>query len=241
MSRVKVLMLSLLAVFAVAAIASSSASALVWEACLKEHLTGTLYKDSHCKEESATGTWSWMPIEESFAVTSKGEKQELALPTAGITIICTSVEDAGTIEPSGKDKTSKILYKGCTITGVGTCPIVKSKGKPNEEIEVTSLVTELQTQTVGTKLLVVDLFQPEKGEIFVELEIGKKEEGGEAKGACGVLSTKDPVKGTVKGMVEGQRLVFTGEGTLTTFGLVSEYKGLDDQVLTNGNLFRAST
>jgi hypothetical protein len=239
MSKIKVLLLSVLAVFAVSAIASASASALVWEACLESSGTHTKYEDSHCKKELSTGKFEWMAIEEALAVTSSGGEQLLEIPSAGIKITCSALTSEGEIKTEGKDFAKKLLYTGCKINIAG-CEVVKTAGKANKEIEVVNLNTELSTLTLSGKLLTVDLFVPKEPPTFVVLEIGQKEKEGKAEKACGVLAVKDEVKGSVTGMVEGQKLAFTGEGSLTTDGLASEYKGEDNQVLTNGKLFRAS-
>jgi hypothetical protein len=241
MSRVKVLLLSVLAVFAVGAIASASASALVWEECLNETVhSGTKYTDSHCLNEAVGGTWEWMPIEQELQVTSEGVNQILTIPSAGITITCKKVLDKGNLKPEGKDEITELVYHECTIN-ISGCAVVKTAGQPNGLIEVpVPLKTQLSTLTIGGKLLTVDLVEPKTPPTYVILEIGKKETGGKAEGACGVLAVKDEVKGTTQAMTEGSNLSYEGEGALTTDGLASEYKGLVTQTLTNGNLFRAS-
>jgi hypothetical protein len=242
MTRVKMLLLSVLAVFAVGAIASASASALVWEECLNETVhSGTKYTDSHCKTESAAGTWEWMPIEKELKGTSEDVNQTLTIPSAGITITCKKVLGEGDILPGGKGEITKLLYHECTINITG-CTVVKTAGQPNGLIEVPApLKIELSTLTISGKLLTVDLIEPHTPPTYVVIELGKKETGGKAEGACGVLAVKDEVKGTVQAMLEGEKFAFTGEGTLTTDGLASEYKGGGEVKLVNGNLFRASS
>jgi hypothetical protein len=213
-----------------------------WEECLNEHTgTGTKYLDSHCKEESVSGTWEWMPIEKELSVTSEGGAQTFTIPSAGTTITCQKILDDGNLLPEGKSGITKILYHECTINIAG-CSVVKTAGQPNGLIEMPpTLKTELVSLTAGEKLLAVDLVAPATPPTFVVLEVGKKEKEGKAEGACGVLAVKDEVKGTFTAMVEGQNLNFVGEGTLTIDGLSSEYRGEDKQTLTNGNLFRASS
>jgi hypothetical protein len=244
MSRVKVLLLSLLAVFAVGAIASGSASALVWEECLNEHLgTGTKYTTSSCTTISATGTWEWMPITEELQVTSEGGVQELILNTSpNIIITCQKLLDKGNIKPGGLDLTESLLYHECKIN-ITPCPIVKTKGQPNGLIEVGPLKSKLITLETEGKLLVENEFTPDERTNFVVLEIGKEENAkGEAKGICGALGTTKPeVTGTVVAMPEGEVLNFEGKGTLKTAGIESKYVGKDTQKLVNGHAFRAGS
>ena len=244
MTRAKVLMLGMLAAFAVGAVASASASAapLVWEVCLEEKITTTKYQDSKCSKEEAAGKFGWMPIEVTLNITATGGKQELALPGPGIKITCEKVKSAGNIKTGGKDEVTELKYEECKINIAG-CEVVKSVGsKVKTTIEVPPpLKTELRSIEKGTALLVIDLFEGKEGK-FVVLEIGKKENAkGEAEGACGVLPTKVEVSGMADGMPEGEALNFIGEGTLKAAGFAAEYRGNTTQKLENGKTFRASS
>ena len=246
MSRIKALMLGVLAVFAIGAIASASASASVWEECLEKEIVGTKYTDNHCATESGTGTFGWMPISKELKITSKGATQLLELQTnPAIIITCKKVIDAGALKAGGEDEVNKLEYKECSINIAG-CAVVKgSTGDTNGTISVKSLIkTKLLTLEISGKLLVEDEFKPKneaEEEVFVELEIGKKENAKkEAEGACGVLPVKVKVKGNTVAMVEGQNLSFEGTGTLTAAGIAAKYLGLVENVLEDGKLFRAS-
>lgn len=113
-------------------------------------------------------------------------KAKLAVPEAGVEIFCkSSTSESSVIEgqsKQGQDK-GRITYKGCE-TSKKECtvaePITTNQTKSH------LAVSESNSEKV---LRPVDVFEPEKGKIFVEL--GLKGVG------CGVLAGKAPVDGSV--------------------------------------------
>src|ERR1700726_78756 len=132
MTRMKVVLLSLLAVFAIGAVASASASAFSkeWQVC-KEAGTEE-FETNKCAKKASGGKFSWVSLTgtESLATTSTGGAFELK---AGVkTIKCTAVTDKGNIKAAGADEATEIKFTGCT-TGQAGCN-VKSAGEPNGTI-----------------------------------------------------------------------------------------------------------
>jgi hypothetical protein len=218
----------------IGAIASASASATVWEECSEKSGSGTKYTTSSCSEESSAGKWEWLSIEETLKDTSEGGEQKLVVSSAAIKITCPKATDEGSIQPEGKGEIATWLFRECTVNIAG-CSVVKTAGQSNGTIQIKELKTKLST--AGE--LTLEQVSPGSGVTLVVLEIGKKETGGKAEGACGILPVKDEVKGEVDARVEGETLNSEGEGTLTTDGLASELKGADVLKLQNGRAFRA--
>jgi len=245
-NRLRVLLMSLLAAFAVGALASASASAApFWEVCEVGPTTEPPAKfDNHrCNTQVkplSEREWEWKKLEagKSYAVKSKGGAQKLILNTSPqIIITCTAVKDKGNIKGGapGTDEVTELEYTGCTINIVG-CAVVKTAGAPNGTIVVPP---PLKTELFEEGGVIKDRVSPNAGTLFVTIEIGKKEKNGKAEEKCGVLPVKNEVKGTAVGKVEGENLRFAGEGTLTVSGIESKLEGLDEQELENGWAFRA--
>jgi len=212
-----------------------------WQVCEK---TGSEEYETHkCVKKGAGGEWSWTKLAagNEYPIASKGGEQKLVLNTSPqIIITCTAVKDKGNIKGGspGTDEVTELEYTGCTINIIG-CLVVKTAGAANGTIVVPPpLYTELFEE--GTAMR--DRVYPATPPTFVVLEIGKKETGGKAEEACGVLAVKDEVKGTAVGRVEGENLKFEGEGTLTVDGFEAKLYGLDEQEITGtdaGWAFRA--
>ena len=241
-NRLRVLLVSVLAVFAISMIASASASASpIWEVCEKG---GTEEFETHrCAQKGAGGDWSWKYLElsKAYNVVSKGGTQELVLDTAGAkpVIACEHVSDQGNIKGGapGTDEVTELKYTECKIN-LPSCPVVKTAGEPSGTVAVPSGVKSELFEESG---VIKDRFSPASGTTLVTLEIGKKENGSkEAEGICSPLpAVNNKVEGTAVATVDGKNLNFTGEGTLTMDGVASELKGLDEQELENGAAFRA--
>ena len=244
----------MLAVFAIGAVASASASAfnLEWEVCEKG---GTEKWSEHlCNAGKGTGEWSWRVLAagETRNVVSKIKSAEFVLIAAGIEVKCKSANDTGTITGGkpGTDETT-VMFATCT-TSKPTCK-VKSATKPAGEILVsnigTKLVEGLKKDGV-TKVIADEFFKA--GE-FVTLEFGEVEKGGKLEKACPGIPLTTKVTGKIFAIVTnlaggGIMLTFppkaellkTPVNTLNVFGLAAELVGEEEVTLENGWAMRAS-
>ncbi|HWY91141.1 MAG TPA: hypothetical protein VNY31_10765 [Solirubrobacteraceae bacterium] len=235
-------MLSLLAAFAVGAVASASASAasLEWEVC--EELAGpgveppTKYDNHKCNtqiEALAKRKWEWRLLTGEYLTLSKGTK-EFKLEVGGKVIACSGVTDHGFILAGGKDDATKIVFTGCKA-GPNGCK-AKSAGGVAETIEVTNIKTQLET--IGGKL--VDKFEQKTvgtTKEFVTLEF----EGATCAGE-GFVKTK--VKGNVaaecKNLANGNvelnfpKPAIAQTPKLEAFGLEATLTGTTEEELENG-------
>jgi len=145
-SRIRIMLVSLLAVFAVGAVASSSASAFgkVFEVCQPKS-TG-LYVNHKCTE--TTGMleegvrWEWQVIGPTvkFEVESTGGEFKL---TNGVKeSVCTAVTNTGQIEAGGKSDEVFLKFTGCT-NGPGTCEAFSPGKDGTKEIEVKDIDDQL--------------------------------------------------------------------------------------------------
>jgi hypothetical protein len=242
------IMLSLLAVFAVGAVASASASAasLEWEVC--EELAGVgveppLKFDNHnCNSEVkplAERKWEWklLAAGQTRKVVSLGE--EFKLVGGPVEIKCLHVHDEGHITGGkpGTDLALRILFLGCTTNKAG-CK-VKSASLPAKagEIEVKNISTKLITESSGVE---GDLFEGTLtgGEkVFVTLEFGEAEvTDNKLATKCGEtvpLTTK--VTGNVAAETVGGKLVFPStplkSSTIKAFGVSVKLVGEDEQAV----------
>jgi hypothetical protein len=215
MSRVRVGLLSLLAVLAVSAAMSASASAHEWK------INGTV-------------------VNTSLAVTSTGGAFQLL--AGAIEVKCTGVTDKGTVNKGGVDEATEIKFTGCTTNEVGC--LVKSAGAPAKagEIIVQSIPTLLVTgkTSTGTEVLTDEFKQKANGE-FVTLETGKKEiAGNNLTELCTNFPHTSKVTGHVAAIVENstQTLNFPNPelqgNTLVAFGKNAKLFGTDKQALVKG-------
>jgi hypothetical protein len=215
MSRIRVGLLSLLAVLAVGATMSASASAHEWK------INGTV-------------------VNTSLAVTSTGGQFQLV---AGTNVAqCTGVTDKGTVNKGGADEATEIKFTGCTTNETGC--LVKSAGAPAKagEIIVTSIPTLLVTgkTSTGTEVVADEFKQKANGE-FVTLETGKKEIASNTlTEICTTFPHASKVTGHVAAIVENgtQTLNFPNPelqgNTLVAFGKNAKLFGSDQQALVKG-------
>jgi hypothetical protein len=116
-NRIRVLLVSLLAVFAVSAVASGSASAAHGYWVCREGGTEK-YTEHLCKTKSETGKWSYLPVEltEKYKVkgTSGVSKLESEVLGAKIIIECKKDTLTGEIEKEGKS-TGEITFSECSL------------------------------------------------------------------------------------------------------------------------------
>jgi hypothetical protein len=267
-SQLKVLFVSLLAVFAVSAVASATASAtanLQWEVCEENKETPkeppTKYDEHKCNTQTKALSlrhWEWKVLEagKSYETTSSGGKQILKgeIGGAAIEIECESVEDTGTIEGGkpGKDK-GTVHYHKCHIIGAATCG--ESAKSPGEKAGNITLKVKTVLVEIGTGTNVVgDKFEPEVGTTFVEIELGKNEDPTthKYKEKCGVFPlAAQKVTGVTVGKAEPgvggnlcEKLHFTNPAqagsTLKLEGITAIYEGEVNFKLVNEWAFRCS-
>ena len=249
MSRIKVLMLSVFAVLAVAAVSSASASALIWLECSNPANgtgNGTTYgtKAECLKNENggAGKSWERLPILSEVNVTSLSASPS-TLTGAGnaLIIVCSHVEsetDFFNANGMGKDNNLFTKYTGCTVSKPLNCGYVSSTNvKVNGTIELVANLPSLLVTVGGVST--DEISQNSSGE-FVNIELEKSKGGG----ACGLLPTTSKVKGSVLAKVNSttEELEFegkSGEKLLEAFGLMSSYTG--NQAPTGANMVWASS
>jgi hypothetical protein len=116
-NRLKVLLVSLLAVLAISAVASGSASAHGFWIC-KEGGTEK-YTEHLCKTKAETGKWSYLPVEGAevfkFEGTSGVSKLESTLSGTRVIIECKKDKITGELEAGGKTKNTVIVYEECKL------------------------------------------------------------------------------------------------------------------------------
>lgn len=124
LKRFKIVGLCLVAVFAVSAVASASASAQVWEwrVCEKvEKGTGEFEKNT-CEGAAGTKEFKWSPWSEykvAEPVTSSGTL-ELTDKGTGVTVTCTGT-NKGTVGPGNKDEITEIVATSCKSSNTLLC------------------------------------------------------------------------------------------------------------------------
>jgi len=226
-------MVSLLAVVALGAVASASASAFSrqWDVCEEGTGAGTKFTEHKCTTASGTGKWEWKVLtssSETRKVISSGGV--FTLTAGGKTVECTAVTDKGTITGGtpGTDKAEEIKFTGCTANA-------KKCTAESGAVKGTIIVKEVPTKLVviGTKL--ADEF--EENPITKEFVTIKFDEAGEP---CTNFPTTK-----VKGDVAAEVIAGTGELNfpatpltvpihLEAFGVNATLVGKDTQELENG-------
>jgi len=124
MLRIRIIGLAILAVFAIGAVMSSSASAQVWEECSQ----GTNHKEfenAGCTKANANGPFGWNAITVAKLVDSTGELtlEDTSTPLGASAVKCKGV-DHGTIGPGDKDLISSIVATSCVGVKICEAPIV---------------------------------------------------------------------------------------------------------------------
>lgn len=200
MSRIKLVLLAMVAVFGISA-AASVASAVAAEPL-------TRYSVESVGE-----------IKEALEVTATVGTAQLngIIAKAKVMIECTkNTEKSSVIEPEGKSK-GEIDYEGCTLYSIHSI---------KESLAATCRVTEpikfkfIDLLIVGKGGLIEDEFKPATGETFVEITLANAPES-----TCLSKGTF-PAKGTYISSLgdEGEvlkklhELVFTSTGSKITFG-----------------------
>ncbi len=213
-------LICLVAVFAVAAIASASASAgptcvpnlggpfkCEFEVQKCEAVAGGIFTNGTCEVVGAGGFGEAGALEKLAAgkkrlVTSKIKPgTEFVLKASGIEVKCKSATDTGTITGGapGTDEATTIMFDECT-TSIPGC-LVKTATKTAGNILVSNIKTKLVEgeKTSGGPKVVADEFAGKgEEEEFVTLEFGKKEKGGKLEEKC---SATIPLTAKVVGKV----------------------------------------
>jgi hypothetical protein len=249
-NRLRVLLVSMLAVFAVSAVASATAQAAcsgtapehkcIWE--IKETIGGAF-------EELETGEEANTPSNETTTFT---------LTAGTIVVTCTHVTGDAIIKGGkpGTDLAKFILFTGCTVNKAN-CKI-KSKGNTKAgEILVTDIHTTLLERSKGaTNNILADNFEQKtkhKVKEFVTLETGEVEKLEEEKTrfehrvlttACSGIGTPTKVTGSVAAKVEAEKLNFPSPelsgNTLNAFGVAAKLEGTVKVPLEEPGEYRAS-
>lgn len=189
MSRIKIILLSMLAVFAFSAVMASAASAhRVWTVCKEVAGPGTeppvKFDNSACNTKAkplAERKWEdvILPVGETRSLTVVGPigkfEAELEVPLAGETIVCKEValKTGNTIQnvmvegkgPTGRD-TGITVFTKCSNPGKPACTV-------HEPIEVNS-PTSLVENAAQTKIY--DMFRPKGRTELTPAEVTAKGE-----------------------------------------------------------------
>ena len=241
MSRLKLIVLGLLTVFAIGSVGTSSASALHWYSLLCVH-SATKTGNSPTRDPGTLecqGTlsgffhlWDINPVvlEEKVPkkFTSHGGLQVLNGTVAGVSVktLCTKIDDEGTIEnPSGGGAGTSVLtqlYLGCTVDPSSLkCEI------PEGMFTVSSAKGVLE----GTEAAPIVKFSPASGTTFVEVAFTNC--------ANEALNAKYALQGTLLGKITTEPTTFTtkevkGSASMLKFaGNEAGYEG-EDLVLAEG-------
>jgi hypothetical protein len=249
-------LICLLAVFAVGAVASASASAafkLEWQTCQEK--AGGKFENHGCVKEGTTKTFEWETLGAGVTkkVTSKIKSATFVLTVGTKIITCKSATDKGAITGGspGTDEATTIEFDECKTTET-TC-LVKSAGSPAKAGII--IVTNIKTKLVkGTSKAPAEVVADEfagKGaeEEFVKLEFGEKENATtkklETPCAGGKYPSPTTVKGKVYAIVGTSSLTFPTGGlkaplnTLEAFTAKAELVGEEEETLENGWAIRA--
>jgi hypothetical protein len=215
MTKVRLIIASVLVVFAVSAVASASASA-------------------HEFLNNGAG------ITTTLSVLSEGGLFQLV---AGAKVVdCNKVTDVGLVLTGGRDLAHEIHFLECKTNQAG-CD-VHSHGAPNGLILVTNIPTLLVTKknSKGEEVLADEFKSKTVGATkeFVTLLFLAL-----AGGSCSEYGTETKVKGNVSAVVNNatESLEFTNPeltgNTLEAFGVAAKLFGNDKQMYTNGGALTA--
>jgi len=235
MTRIRVVILTLLALFAISAVASASASAefkRLWDVCEIGGGSGTKFDNHMCNSHLLTEQkWEWVvkesPTYKEKVVSSGGV---FTLTAGGKKVECTAVTDKGTITGGkpGTDLTEEIKFTGCTANSKKcTAESGATKG--------TIIVTNVPTVLIETGGKLADEFKENTTtKEFVTIKFD------EAWEPCPNFPTTK-----VKGDVAAEVVAGTGELNfpatpltvpvhLEAFGVSATLVGKDTQELENG-------
>jgi hypothetical protein len=239
MSRFKLIMMSVVAMFAVGAFASASASAItpVFLVCLEKAGSGKKFEERNCSKESGSGKFELVEVTEFLKVNGTSGVSTLkgTLLSAEIIITCKKDNFTGEIGPKGLSK-GTVTYEECEAGNskekFTSCEV------PN--IKFTFIDQLIENKAGGIE----DEFKPaEAGKPFVEIEIKNKT------GKTCAEKSKEPVVGTQNAEVESsslgakllRELTFKPAGSNLTYdGEPATYEGKVSIDLNNDDSWGAS-
>jgi hypothetical protein len=237
MSRIRLVLLSLLAVLSVSAVASATAQA---------ECSGTAPEHKCIWEFKRTEAGAFVKLEageEEVGIVEPDETTTFTLTAGTHEIKCTTVLVIVDFQAGGKTLVKRIWFDGCTLPNETTCK-VKSKGKATagniNVADIPDKLVERETSGGAKKNVLSDNFEQKLHagtKEFVTLEFGTTESSaGTGKFAHKVLTgtcTKYPAETKVKGNVAGE--VLTEElnfpspelkgNTLEAFGEPAKFVG----------------
>ena len=249
MTRIRMVILSVLAVFALSAVASAAASAfnLQWEVCKNVGAKKGSFDTNSCKAAGGENEFEWKKLEagESLNIVSwivPGTSFALTVGTKVIT--CTGAADAGTIT-GGKPGTGNIsvLFYGCTTSQAGC--LVKTAHQANGVILVPNIATVLVEREPGgggAKKL-ADEFKAKPAPLNEFVTLKFEPEAGKSCSEFPETKVKGQVAGEVINLANGNgEIKFPSPelkgNTLESFGAAAKLTGRSEVELENGGAFR---
>ena len=173
MPRIRLILLSVLAVFAVSAIASASASALEYSRCKNVGKGLGFFENSNCKHEGGEKEWEFVPIEAGVKLkvegTDNGGKLESTIAGLKAIIECQSSSFTGELEAEGKSSNEVVKFTGCEF-------FINSHGAKTAE-PACAVAEPLETKKLNNILVAGPAlgpeveFSPAAGKVFAEFEI----------------------------------------------------------------------
>ena len=179
MTRLRIVGLALVAVFAMGAVGVTTASAAKngphWWVCEKQ--TGGKFENNECSKEGTSKTWESKELLSGESRPIKFTSGETKLKTASDLIVCKKDKGTGEIIGGwpGTDK-AKIMFEECEVTKPFTCKVKSVGSAPFGTIEVavnTELVytgTKEQAEKEEGPLGVLFKTTSSANKLFVELE-----------------------------------------------------------------------
>jgi hypothetical protein len=144
-NRLKVLLVSLLAVFAVGAVASASSSAflLEWEGCKNVGAATGEFNSATCQVKGGNKEWNWVKeaAGETWEIIGVIGESKLTVGTKIIT--CKKGKSVGKTQAAGAGEATTITFEECTTTepackvkgGGGVAGTIIVKGVPTKLVE----------------------------------------------------------------------------------------------------------
>ncbi len=185
MSRIKLVLLSMVAMFGVSAVGAASASAHFFAACETRGVNEGQWSDSECSKAGGSANHTTKELASEFIEGESSETAEIGWTIAStrVTIGCGKTrvsEEEGSVEKGGKSKAT-ILYSKCALYETST-------GKENTKCEVPNITVKVKGELEGSPLTIK--FGPETGSVLTELTI---------KGAiCVEKIANAPMEGSMK-------------------------------------------
>ncbi len=241
MSRIKLILLSMLALVAISALASASASATVplFLTCLNVGSGKGQWEDAACSKAKTGGGWETSAVTTALEISGTGgvAKLKSELLGAEILITCTKntiVSAVSDLEAEGKSK-GEVTFEECKVGNSKetfvNCEVPNIKFKFTDQLILVG--TEVKDEFKGVE---------KEGTQFVEISIKNKEEK-----AC-TQKGKFPVTGTQIALLP-EPTVFkhlhlldfsTADSSLTFNTKPATFEGSDEIYLLSGAYFAIS-